>query len=100
MPLHLIQRFLANNALANSVDFVLSCSRYQDCGPAYPDNIDITVKPLDGGQELVKGQCKRIVFSYTFPKNVKTYVVHSAKVKDAAPGKYVTWCGIYLKKVF
>ena len=65
-----------------------------------PDlTIDITPTPIDGGLELVKGQCKRIVFSYYFPKDLKRHVTHYAEVKDATPGKYVTWCGFYLKKV-
>ena len=72
----------------------------QNHGSAVPDSIEITATPLDGGLDLIKGQCKRIVFSYKFPTNVRAYVIHSAEVQDAAPGKYITWCGIFLKKVY
>ena len=62
-------------------------------------SLDITVSPLDGELNLIKGQCKRIVFSYKFPNNLRQFVIHSAKIVDPSAGKYVTWCGLYLKKV-
>ena len=62
--------------------------------------LNIIATPLDGGLELVKGQCKRIVFSYVFPKNMRRQVTHYAEVQDAAPGKFVTWCGFVIKKVY
>eukprot|EP00090_Calanus_glacialis_P002056 TRINITY_DN11545_c0_g1_i1.p1 TRINITY_DN11545_c0_g1~~TRINITY_DN11545_c0_g1_i1.p1 ORF type:complete len:1257 (-),score=209.03 TRINITY_DN11545_c0_g1_i1:263-3970(-) len=68
-------------------------------GKEVPDSIEITATPLDGGLDLIKGQCKRIVFSYKIPTNVRAYVTHSAEVQHAAAGKYVTWCGVFLKKV-
>ena len=47
----------------------------------------------------VKGHCKRIVFSYSFPAGAKYWVTHIAMNGRHNQGKYVSWCGLYIKKV-
>ena len=47
----------------------------------------------------VKGHCKRITFTYLFPKRARYYVAHIAMNGVHDRGKYVTWCGIFVKEV-
>ena len=61
--------------------------------------VEITSRFIDGGADLVKGQCKRIVFTYELPPNIHRNIVHSVQIQNEAPGKYVTWCGLFLKNV-
>ena len=66
---------------------------------SYTGNLDITTTPEGGNTDLVRGHCKRIVFSYAFPSNAKYYVSHMAMNGLHDSGKYVTWCGLHVKKV-
>ena len=71
----------------------------QNYNVPFTDNLEITVKPEGGNFDLVKGHCKRIVFSYSFPKDARYYVSHIAMNGVHTRGKYITWCGLFVKKV-
>ena len=43
----------------------------------------------------MKGQCKRILYSYSFPKGKRFQVKHIIQNKGFTNGKFVTFCGLY-----
>ena len=65
----------------------------------FSGNIEITATPEGDNTDLVKGHCKRITFSYTFPERARYYVAHIAMNGVHDRGKYVTWCGLFVKEV-
>lgn len=77
-------------------DLNLYSKNYED---PFSGNIEITATPEGGNTDLVKGHCKRITFSYTFPERARYYVAHIAMNGVHDRGKYVTWCGLFLKEV-
>ena len=46
---------------------------------------------------MLSGHCKRIYFSYSFPKNKAYRVKHIIQNKNFANGQYFTFCGMYHK---
>ena len=44
---------------------------------------------------MLSGHCKRIYFSYSFPKNKAYRVKHIIQNKNFANGQYFTFCGMY-----
>ena len=65
----------------------------------FSGNIEITATPEGGNTDLVKGHCKRITFEYLFPERARYYVAHIAMNGVHDRGKYVTWCGLFVKEV-
>ena len=65
----------------------------------FSGNIEITATPEGGNNDLVKGHCKRITFSYLFPERARYYVAHIAMNGVHDREKYVTWCGLFIKEV-
>ena len=72
---------------------------FKNLGVPFSGNIEITATPEGENWDLVKGHCKRITFSYLFPKRARYYVAHIAMNAAHDKKKYVTWCGIFVKKV-
>ena len=72
---------------------------FKNLGVPFSGNIEITATPEGGNWDLVKGHCKRITFSYLFPKRARYYVAHIAMNAAHDRKKYVTWCGIFVTKV-
>ena len=71
----------------------------QNYGTPFTGTLAITATPEGGNNDLVKGHCKRIVFSYDFPVGAKYWVSHIAMNGMHDQNKYITWCGLYVKKV-
>ena len=72
---------------------------FKNLGVPFSGNIEITATPEGGNWDLVKGHCKRITFSYLFPKRARYYVAHIAMNGVHDREKYVTWCGLFVKEV-
>jgi hypothetical protein len=53
---------------------------------------------MDGNMNLVKGTCKRIIFSFTLPKFAEPIQFHVENL-DFNNNKFVHWCGLQVKKV-
>ena len=67
-------------------------------GEPYTETIEITATP-ENGTDLIKGQCKRIVFSYKFPPKANYFATHLVENLGFTKNNYVTWCGLFVKKV-
>ena len=92
--------FKINSAVVSYISSKLNVQLvyFQDFGSEYTGEIEITAT-TEGGLDLIKGECKRIVFSYKFPDKKRYYATHVVENLGFDSGNFVTWCGLFLKKV-
>ena len=57
--------------------------------------VSTNIKQTNIKSLMLSGHCKRIYFSYSFPKNKAYRVKHIIQNKNFANGQYFTFCGMY-----